>query len=291
MTGGPVKRDLRPVRPPRLPRHPLPRRLPVRHLPARRPGDPRRLPRLRHHPGITRPPPRRLRPHLPRLRRHHPPLHLPALRLRRQPGRRAALPPLRPSPRPSPRSSAPPPISPRPCDPLAEALAAAPNPAATARWLATPHIRGLLDDLITGRLPLTHQALAARPAALRDLPARPPAQLRRAATHRPAARRLRRLGAPPPRRPGRPPARTAAAPVQPLAPAPPHARPGRHRAAAAQRPQIRRAALHPGRELPVLDRRTRPPARRTSPRPISTPGTPPPPFTKNKAPAVSSPGP
>ena len=47
--------------------------------------------------------------------------------------------------------------------PLAEALAAAPNPAATARWLATPHIRGLLADLVTGRLPLTHQALAARP--------------------------------------------------------------------------------------------------------------------------------
>ena len=47
--------------------------------------------------------------------------------------------------------------------PLTEALAAAPNPAATARWLARPHIRGLLADLITGRLPLTHQALAARP--------------------------------------------------------------------------------------------------------------------------------
>ena len=47
--------------------------------------------------------------------------------------------------------------------PLAAALTAAPNPAATARWLHTPHIRGLLDDLATGRLPLTHQALAARP--------------------------------------------------------------------------------------------------------------------------------
>jgi len=46
---------------------------------------------------------------------------------------------------------------------LADALAAAPNSAATARWLARPHIRGLLDDLTTGRLPLTHQALAARP--------------------------------------------------------------------------------------------------------------------------------
>jgi integrase len=47
--------------------------------------------------------------------------------------------------------------------PLAEALAAAPNPAATARWLARPHIQSLLADLISGRLPLTHQALAARP--------------------------------------------------------------------------------------------------------------------------------
>lgn len=46
---------------------------------------------------------------------------------------------------------------------LAEALAAAPNPAATARWLATRHVRGLLADLVTGRLQLTHQALAARP--------------------------------------------------------------------------------------------------------------------------------
>ena len=58
--------------------------------------------------------------------------------------------------------------------PLAEALAAAPNPAATARWLGQPHIRGLLTDLTTGRLPLTHQALATRPGwrnaiYLRDL--------------------------------------------------------------------------------------------------------------------------
>ena len=56
---------------------------------------------------------------------------------------------------------------------LADALAAAPNPAATARWLARPHIRGLLDDLVTGRFPLTHQALAACPGRsaiyLRDL--------------------------------------------------------------------------------------------------------------------------
>lgn len=55
----------------------------------------------------------------------------------------------------------------------AEALAAAPNAAATVRWLAAPHIRDLLDDLITGRLPLTHQALATRPGRsaiyLRDL--------------------------------------------------------------------------------------------------------------------------
>jgi hypothetical protein len=58
--------------------------------------------------------------------------------------------------------------------PLAEALAAAPNPAATARWLGQPHIRSLLTDLTTGRLPLTHQALATRPGwrngiYLRDL--------------------------------------------------------------------------------------------------------------------------
>jgi hypothetical protein len=57
---------------------------------------------------------------------------------------------------------------------LADALAAAPNPAATARWLAQPHIRSLLADLATGRLPLTHAALAARPGwhsaiYLRDL--------------------------------------------------------------------------------------------------------------------------
>lgn len=57
--------------------------------------------------------------------------------------------------------------------PLTEALAAAPNTAATARWLHTPYVRSLLSDLITGRLPLTHQALAARPGPavtyLRDL--------------------------------------------------------------------------------------------------------------------------
>jgi integrase len=58
--------------------------------------------------------------------------------------------------------------------PLAEALAAAPNPAATARWLGQPHIRSLLTDLTTGRLPLTHQSLATRPGwrnaiYLRDL--------------------------------------------------------------------------------------------------------------------------
>jgi hypothetical protein len=30
-------------------------------------------------------------------------------------------------------------------------------------WLTTPHVRGLLSDLATGKLPLTHQALAAHP--------------------------------------------------------------------------------------------------------------------------------
>ena len=83
------------MRPPRLVRRALPRRLPVRRLPASSPGHPRRLPRLRHYPGITRSPPRRPDTDLPGLRRHHPPLHLRALRLRRQPGPQPALPPLR----------------------------------------------------------------------------------------------------------------------------------------------------------------------------------------------------
>jgi hypothetical protein len=55
----------------------------------------------------------------------------------------------------------------------AEALAAAPNAATTVRWLATPYIRDLIGDLITGRLALTHQALATQPGRsaiyLRDL--------------------------------------------------------------------------------------------------------------------------
>ena len=67
-----------------------------------------------------------------------------------------------PAPRPSPRSSAAPVMAPA-LQSVADALAAAPNPAATARWLSTRHVRGLLADLITGRLPLTHQALAASP--------------------------------------------------------------------------------------------------------------------------------
>jgi hypothetical protein len=47
--------------------------------------------------------------------------------------------------------------------PLADALAAAPNPKLTLRWLARPHIRAVLADLATGRLALTHQALASHP--------------------------------------------------------------------------------------------------------------------------------
>jgi hypothetical protein len=47
--------------------------------------------------------------------------------------------------------------------PLAAALAAAPSPAATVLWLNKPHIRVLVTGLATGRIPLTHQALDARP--------------------------------------------------------------------------------------------------------------------------------
>jgi integrase len=47
--------------------------------------------------------------------------------------------------------------------PLAAALAARPNPAATLAWLSTPHIGVLLAGLADGAIPLTHQALAARP--------------------------------------------------------------------------------------------------------------------------------
>lgn len=58
--------------------------------------------------------------------------------------------------------------------PLADVLAATSNPPATLQWLNTRHIRDLLTDLATGRLPLTHQALATRPGwratiHLRDL--------------------------------------------------------------------------------------------------------------------------
>ena len=58
--------------------------------------------------------------------------------------------------------------------PLARALHASANPAATLDWLNTPHIAALLTDLAAGRLALTHQAFAARPdwraaVYLRDL--------------------------------------------------------------------------------------------------------------------------
>ncbi len=61
-----------------------------------------------------------------------------------------------------------------PLKPLAEALAAAPSPAATLEWLDQPHIRDLLMALAAGKLALTHEALDAwpRPRAvtyLRDL--------------------------------------------------------------------------------------------------------------------------
>jgi hypothetical protein len=64
-------------------------------------------------------------------------------------------------------------ISP-PLKPLAGTLAATTSPDATLEWLTQPHIRDLLSQLATGKLPLTHQALDTwpRPRAtgyLRDL--------------------------------------------------------------------------------------------------------------------------
>ncbi|HEY6314210.1 MAG TPA: hypothetical protein VIY52_25905 [Streptosporangiaceae bacterium] len=61
-----------------------------------------------------------------------------------------------------------------PLKPLADALAAAPSPAAMLEWLDQPHIRDLLMALAAGHLALTHEALDAwpRPRAvfyLRDL--------------------------------------------------------------------------------------------------------------------------
>jgi len=61
-----------------------------------------------------------------------------------------------------------------PLTPLAEALAAAPSPAAVLEWLDQPHIRDLLMALAAGKLALTHEALDGwpRPRAvvyLRDL--------------------------------------------------------------------------------------------------------------------------
>ena len=118
--------------------------------------------------------------------------------------------------RPSPKSSAPPPSSPR-----------LPN----CCW-ATRHGPQRRGDRPLARHALHpgsdrrphHRPPAAHPPGprhqartLRGLPTRPSPQLRRTATHRSAARRLRRLAAPPYDRFGRPSARTAAAPVQPLA--------------------------------------------------------------------------
>ena len=47
--------------------------------------------------------------------------------------------------------------------PLARALHDSANPPATLQWLRTPRIAALLTDLAAGRLPLTHEAFAARP--------------------------------------------------------------------------------------------------------------------------------
>ena len=46
--------------------------------------------------------------------------------------------------------------------PLARALHASTNPAATLEWLTKPHIAALLTDLAAGRLALTHHAFGAR---------------------------------------------------------------------------------------------------------------------------------
>jgi hypothetical protein len=101
--------------------------------------------------ATPRPPPRR-----PRSRR-------PGLRLRRQHAPRPALRPCaltRAAARILRDSTGT--IAPA-LRPLAAALAARPNPAATLAWLSTPHIGVLLADLADGRIPLTHQAVAARP--------------------------------------------------------------------------------------------------------------------------------
>jgi hypothetical protein len=46
---------------------------------------------------------------------------------------------------------------------MSRALHDSANPAATLQWLRRPRIAALLTDLAAGRLPLTHEALAARP--------------------------------------------------------------------------------------------------------------------------------
>jgi hypothetical protein len=61
-----------------------------------------------------------------------------------------------------------------PLAPLAAHLAATPAPVSTLSWLGQPRTRALLADLASGRLPLTHEALAALPGQrpvtyLRDL--------------------------------------------------------------------------------------------------------------------------
>src|SRR6266567_4788033 len=58
--------------------------------------------------------------------------------------------------------------------PLLAALAAMETPGTGLTWIAAAHVRELLSDLATGKVALTHQALAARPhwravAHLRDL--------------------------------------------------------------------------------------------------------------------------
>jgi hypothetical protein len=134
-----------------------------------------------------------------------------------------------------------------PLQPLAEALAAVPSPAAVLDWLDQPHIRDLLTCLAAGKLALTHEALDGWPCPravfyLRDLlvscGALPAVDKQLREFQAWLDRRLEALAGHP--------APAAAAPVRAVAPAFRHARPGRRRAAAHHRrpvrPQARPAA-------------------------------------------------
>ena len=158
--------------------------------------------------------------------------------------------------------------------PLAEALAAAPSPAAALDWLDQPHIRDLLTCLAAGKL-AAHPRGAGwlAPPAGRVLPARSAGQLRRAARRRPAAADFQ-AGWTAAWRPGRPPARRLLRQFGLWHQLPRDARQGRRRAAAHHRRPVRPQPVHPGPGLPDLDRRPRRPAVRPDPGSTSTPTTP-----------------